>query len=104
MLIHAQKTFAPGVLDGDLQRQLDPLMRGLQPLPSIYYPDFIAANQNERADNTISGSKQENLDHIRNDIRNFKKANQLDKVGPCVYVCLSLYLTKERLFGLLEGY
>ena len=33
------------VLDYDLQRQLQPLMKGLKPLPSVYYPSFIAANQ-----------------------------------------------------------
>jgi myo-inositol-1-phosphate synthase len=68
------------VLDADLQRQLRPHMEGLQPLPSIYYPDFIAANQNDRANNTISGTKQENLAHIRQDIRQFKQNNNLDKV------------------------
>jgi myo-inositol-1-phosphate synthase len=68
------------VLDYDLQRQLVPYMRNLKPLPSIYYPDFIAANQGDRANNTISGTKQDNLDHIRNDIRQFKKKNGLDAV------------------------
>ena len=36
------------VFDVDLQRQLRPLMENLVPMPSIYYPDFIAANQNDR--------------------------------------------------------
>jgi myo-inositol-1-phosphate synthase len=39
------------VLEIDLQRKVCPLMEELKPLPSIYYPDFIAANQNSRADN-----------------------------------------------------
>ena len=43
------------VLDWELQRQLVPHMRGLTPLPGIYDPDFIAANQGARADNLISG-------------------------------------------------
>lgn len=43
------------VLDYDLQRQVAPLMAGMRPLPSIYYPDFIAANQSDRADNVIPG-------------------------------------------------
>ena len=43
------------VLDWELQRQLVPHMRGLAPLPGIYDPDFIAANQGARADNVISG-------------------------------------------------
>jgi myo-inositol-1-phosphate synthase len=57
------------VLEWDLQRQLLPEMSKLKPLPSIYYPDFIAANQEDRADNVIQGTKRENLEQIRNDIR-----------------------------------
>ena len=35
------------------------------PLPSIYYPDFIAANQEARADNVVPGTdKQAHLEHI----------------------------------------
>ncbi|KAJ7218631.1 hypothetical protein GGX14DRAFT_695730, partial [Mycena pura] len=58
------------VLDYDLQRQVAPHMALLgNPLPSIYYPDFIAANQEARADNLIPGAdKQAHLDHIRADI------------------------------------
>lgn len=41
------------VLDYDLQRQLDHHMEAIVPLPSIYYPDFIAANQSERVDNLL---------------------------------------------------
>jgi len=43
------------VLDYTLQEQLRPHMQHLVPLPSIYYPDFIAANQTERADNVVPG-------------------------------------------------
>lgn len=70
------------VLDWDLQRQVVPHMAALgSPLPSIYYPDFIAANQEARADNVIPGSdKQAHLEHIRADIRKFKEENQLDRV------------------------
>ena len=70
------------VLDYDLQRQVLPHMALLgKPLPSIYYPDFIAANQEARADNLIPGDdKQAHLDHIRADIRKFKKDNDLDRV------------------------
>ncbi|KAJ7052565.1 hypothetical protein C8F01DRAFT_570878 [Mycena amicta] len=69
------------VLDYDLQRQVAPYMALLgKPLPSIYYPDFIAANQEARADNLISGEdKQAHLEHIRADIRQFKQDNQLDR-------------------------
>ncbi|KAF8625875.1 hypothetical protein AX15_005153 [Amanita polypyramis BW_CC] len=70
------------VLDYDLQRQVVPHMALLgKPLPSIYYPDFIAANQEERADNLIPGNdKQAHLDHIRADIRKFKEDNDLDRI------------------------
>jgi len=68
------------VLDWDLQRQLIPLMKNIRPLPSIYIPDFIAANQKDRANNVLSGTKQEMMEQIRKDIRDFKAANKLDKV------------------------
>lgn len=69
------------VLDWDLQRQIiDPLSK-LKPLPSIYYPDFIAANQGTRADNVIEGTdKWAHVEHIRKDIREFKAKNKLDRV------------------------
>ncbi|PPQ88496.1 hypothetical protein CVT25_013167 [Psilocybe cyanescens] len=70
------------VLDYDLQRQVAPYMAQLgKPLPSIYYPDFIAANQEARADNLIPGEdKQAHLEHIRADIRKFKQEHGLDRV------------------------
>lgn len=70
------------VLDWDLQRQVAPFVAELgKPLPSIYYPDFIAANQEARADNVIPGTdKQAHLEHIRADIRRFKEENDLDRV------------------------
>lgn len=69
------------VLEPDLQRQVYDEMALLKPLPSIYYKDFIAANQEARADNLIKAeNKQEQLEIIRNDIRQFKEKNNLDKV------------------------
>ena len=68
------------VVDIDLQRKLWPLMQDMRPMPSIYYPDFIAANQADRADNVMKGTKQENLEQVRRDIRNFKEVNHLEKV------------------------
>ncbi|KAK4050863.1 Myo-inositol-1-phosphate synthase [Microbotryomycetes sp. JL201] len=69
------------VLDYDLQRQLVPYMQELKPLPSILYPTFINANQDERADNLVGGNdKAKHLEHIRADIRNFKQQNGLDQV------------------------
>lgn len=64
------------VLDFELQRQLVPYMKDMTPLPGIYDPDFIAANQDTRADNVIKGTTKEQLDTIRRDIRTFKEQNQ----------------------------
>lgn len=76
-----QAMYRAQVLDYDLQRQVAPHMSTIRPLPSIYYPDFIAANQSERADNLIPGdSKQAHLEHIRADIRAFKAEHGLDRV------------------------
>lgn len=68
------------VFDYNLQQKLYPHMKDIKPLPSVYFPDFIAANQGERADNVLTGSKQEQMEHLRNDIRTFKETNGLDKV------------------------
>ena len=68
------------VFDYDLQQKLYPLMKDMVPLPSIYNPDFIASNQKERADNVIPGTKQEQLEVIRNNIKDFKASHHLDKV------------------------
>ena len=68
------------VLDYDLQRQVAPQMSLLKPLPSLYYPQFINANQEERADNVVPGeSKLAHLEHIRKDIRDFKAANEIGR-------------------------
>jgi myo-inositol-1-phosphate synthase len=66
--------------DWDLQRQLIPYMKEIKPLPGIYIPDFIAANQKDRADNVLRGTKQEMVDKIRQDIRDFRTKHQLDSV------------------------
>jgi hypothetical protein len=56
--------------------QLRPEMERITPMPSIYYPDFIAANQSDRADNVFpEQSKQQDLDRIRADIQTFKKVS-----------------------------
>ncbi|KAF8771180.1 uncharacterized protein LOC129989203 [Argiope bruennichi] len=68
------------VLDYDLQRQLRPMMEKMKPLPAIYDKDFIAANQESRADNVITGTKWEQLEQIRKHIREFKEKNQVGKV------------------------
>ncbi|XP_063957344.1 inositol-3-phosphate synthase 1-A-like [Lytechinus pictus] len=66
------------VLDWSLQEQLRPHMATLKPRPSVYIPDFIAANQEDRADNVLSGTKSELVEKLRADIRDFKQ--KVDKV------------------------
>eukprot|EP00882_Tetradesmus_deserticola_P001304 GHRQ01001412.1.p1 GENE.GHRQ01001412.1~~GHRQ01001412.1.p1 ORF type:complete len:501 (+),score=235.50 GHRQ01001412.1:146-1648(+) len=68
------------VLDFELQKQLVPYMKDVVPLPGIYDPDFIAANQEERADNVIKGSRQQQVEVVRQQIRQFKEENAVDKV------------------------
>ncbi|KAH0940446.1 hypothetical protein HID58_000083 [Brassica napus] len=68
------------VLDIDLQKQLRPYMENIVPLPGIYDPDFIAANQGSRANNVINGTKKEQVDQIIKDMREFKEKNKVDKV------------------------
>ncbi|KAI1108414.1 myo-inositol-phosphate synthase [Nemania sp. NC0429] len=70
------------VLEPTLKAQVKKEMSQMVPLPSIYYPDFIAANQEDRADNLIPGNKActAHVEKIRQDIREFKAHNNLDKV------------------------
>ncbi|KAL1899652.1 Myo-inositol-1-phosphate synthase [Ceratocystis pirilliformis] len=70
------------VLEPTLKSLVRKEMAAMKPLPSIYYPDFIAANQEDRADNVLVGTKasSEHVDKLRQDIREFKSANGLDKV------------------------
>uniref|UniRef100_A0A2K6TM12 Inositol-3-phosphate synthase 1 n=1 Tax=Saimiri boliviensis boliviensis TaxID=39432 RepID=A0A2K6TM12_SAIBB len=52
------------VLDWELQEQLWPHMEALRPQPSIYVPKFIAANQSNRTDDLIPGSRMQQLEQI----------------------------------------
>jgi len=67
-------------MDFELQRQLVPHMKDIVPLPGIYDADFIAANQDTRANNCVKGSKKEQMETIRRHIREFKERTQVDKV------------------------
>ncbi|KAK8921615.1 hypothetical protein KSP39_PZI020708 [Platanthera zijinensis] len=68
------------VLDIDLQKQLRPYMESMVPLPGIYDPDFIAANQDSRANSVIKGTKMEQVQQVIKDIREFKEKTRVDKV------------------------
>ncbi|KAL9028527.1 MAG: hypothetical protein Q9196_003118 [Gyalolechia fulgens] len=70
------------VLEPTLKSMVKKEMAEMKPLPSIYYPDFIAANQEDRADNLVEGSKASvaHVEKLRQDIRDFKESHGLDKV------------------------
>jgi myo-inositol-1-phosphate synthase len=59
------------VLEPALKQQVKKEMALMTPLPSIYYPDFIAANQEDRADNILPGSQacMAHVEQIRKDMR-----------------------------------
>lgn len=67
----AQSMDRAAVLEPTLKALVKKEMTEMVPLPSIYYPDFIAANQEDRADNLIPGSKacMAHVEHIRKDIQ-----------------------------------
>lgn len=59
------------VLEPTLKNMVKKEMAEMKPLPSIYYPDFIAANQEDRADNILEGSKASmaHVEKLRKDIQ-----------------------------------
>ena len=59
------------VLEPSLKQLVRKEMAEMKPLPSIYYPDFIAANQEDRADNVLEGTKAcwAHVEKIQQDIR-----------------------------------
>ena len=57
-------------LRGDLER--------ITPLPAALNGDFIAANQEDRANNVVQGTNEEVIAHLRQDIRDMKA--RVDKV------------------------
>lgn len=68
------------VFEPELQAKLKPHLAGMVPMAAPYYADYIAANQEARADNILPGTKKEHVEQIRKDIRDFKVSNKCDKV------------------------
>jgi myo-inositol-1-phosphate synthase len=54
-----------GVFDWELQEKLQPLMSGMKPRKAVFFQDFVAANQADRADNTIGGTKWEQMEQVK---------------------------------------
>lgn len=69
------------VLDHELIEEIKDFTSLYSPLPSIYYPDFLASNQSTRANNIHKNkNKWEDVLQIKKDIEDFKKNNNLNKV------------------------
>jgi myo-inositol-1-phosphate synthase len=60
--------------------QIKDELEQMHPLPAVFDLSFVAPNQKDRADNVIPGTKQEQLETVRKQIREFKEKNGLDKV------------------------
>jgi myo-inositol-1-phosphate synthase len=61
------------IIDHDLLEKLKSELIDIEPLPSLYNPDFIASNQKSRADNIINFKNiSESIDYISNQIKQFQ--------------------------------
>jgi len=60
------------VLEPTLVEQLRGDLERVTPLPAALNPDYIAANQSDRADNVMAGTNRELVDRIRGDIREMR--------------------------------
>jgi myo-inositol-1-phosphate synthase len=68
------------VLDYDLLQKVGKDLQEIVPLKGVYDPAFIASNQKDRANHTISGTKQDQLEQLRKDIREFRSKNCLESL------------------------
>lgn len=68
------------VLDVEIQRALGEQLRALKPRPAAFNAAFVAPNQLERADNVLAGTTAQQLQRLREDIRDFKQSKDLDMV------------------------
>ena len=68
------------VLEPTMYMQMKEQLEKMVPLPAVFDLSFVAPNQESRADNVIEGNKEKQLETVRQNIRDFKKNNNLDKV------------------------
>lgn len=89
------------VLEPTLKSLVTKEMAEMKPLPSIYYPDFIAANQEDRADNILKGSKASmaHVDKLRKDIRYVSYPNGMHIILNCVVTSRSLMASTKSSFN-----
>ena len=68
------------VLEPTMYMQMKEELEKMVPLPAVFDLSFVAPNQESRADNVIEGNKEKQLETVRQNIKDFKKNNNLDKV------------------------
>ena len=68
------------VMEPGLYHQLEDELKAMKPLPAAFDLSFVAPNQDARANNTLKGTKQEVLEQIRKQMRDFKEQNKLEQV------------------------
>jgi myo-inositol-1-phosphate synthase len=68
------------VLEPAMYNQIKAELEAIVPYPAIFDLEFVAPNQESRADNVIPGTKQEQLDTVRKQMKEFKEKNGLDTV------------------------
>jgi myo-inositol-1-phosphate synthase len=68
------------VLEPTMYMQMKEQLEKMVPLPAVFDLSFVAPNQESRADNVIEGNKEKQLETVRQNIKDFKKNNNLDKV------------------------
>jgi len=73
-------TLRARVLEPDLIRQLKPELSAIKPMSAVFNLEFVASNQEDRADNLKKGTNREQINQLREDIKNFKTKNNLDKI------------------------
>lgn len=88
------------VLDVNLQKQIYPMLEKVVPRKALFDINFVAANQESRADNVLDNNKLtkwQQVHKIMEDIQDFKQSKQLDKV-------IVLWTANtERFTELIEG-
>ena len=81
------------VLEPTLLEQLKPRLEQIVPLKAALNPDFIAANQSDRANHVLTGTNRELIDQLRSDIRDMKA--RVDKVIVLWTANTEMFLTPE---------
>lgn len=68
------------VLEPALINQLQSELSAITPMPGVYDKEFVASNQEDRANNIKKGTTLELISQIRADIHNFKESKHVDKI------------------------